>query len=1313
MDLRMDFVPGMLCQLLIVFFCNILATAKAESKYDCDGQLTSSLPQSHFSSSSELSSSHSAGFARLNRRDGAGGWSPLSSNKYQWLQIDLGERSEITGIATQGKYGSSDWVTSYILMFSDTGRNWKQYHQEESISEFIGNTNADSVVHYKLQNHIIARFLRIAPVNWNSYGRIGMRVEMYGCAYRSDMVYLDGKSSILYRFQQKLMSTVKDAISLKFKTMQSDGVLLHGDGQNGDHITLQLVKGQLSLIINLGNAQFHPSPPHVNVSLGSLLDDQQWHSVIIERFSRQVNFSVDRHVHHFFMKGDTYHLDIDYELSFGGIPLKGKSVSLLQKNFHGCFENLYYNGVNIIDLAKRYKPQIYIVGNISYSCMEPETVPVTFLNSNSFLALPGLEQNGLTVSFQFRTWNKDGTLFSYKLGTESLDLVLYITDGKFKMSLFKHGRSQYNTATGFDLNNGHWHSLSFVAKRNRLIVTIDNQETLSLQTVLPFQLRSEDNYYFGGCPDNSTDHGCFSPVRSFLGCMKLISVGSNLIDIISLQQGQIGNFTDLQFDICGIIDRCMPNYCEHRGQCSQTWNDFYCNCSDTGYKGATCHYSVYEKSCEAYKHKGNTSGFFFIDSDGSGPLEPFTVYCNMLDTAVTVISHNNTDMNKVKNSNKENPHVMNFKYFADLAQLQETIDNAEHCKQELTYHCKKSRILHKQSHIPYSWWVGRTNETQTYWSGSSPDVNKCTCGIEENCIDSQLYCNCDADKSEWSNDTGFLSYKDHLPVTKIVITDTDRPQSEAAYKLGPLLCWGDRSFWNSASFNTVTSYLHFPTLHGEISADVSFFFKTSSPSGLFLENLGIKDFIRIELKSPTEVVFSFDVGNGPFGVTVQSPYNLNDNQWHFIKAERNIKEASLQVDQLPQKTIITPSDGHIRLQLNSQLYIGGTASRQKGFLGCIRYLTLNGIALDLEERAKVTPGIKPGCPGHCSSYGNLCHNGGKCVEKQNGFSCDCNFSAYGGPFCKKEISAYFGAGSSATLLFPENYTISRNSSWHSSTQQTDTNSKENIAFSFRTTQSPSLLLFVSSFNKQYISIIIAKNGSLQIRYKLEHHLDPDVFNINAKSLVDGHLQKVRLLRKGEALYIEVNKYTAVKFSLTSSTAFKAVQFLTLGKILAENVDVDLETMKANANGFIGCLSSMHFSHIFPLRTVFYHDKSPQVITTGHISESSCGSVNGIESTSSESTHTFADHSGPKDEREPIANAIRSDSAVIGGVISVVTFILLCITAIAIRIHLQKNTYKKNEAKASENEDNADTTAALKTEISMQNTINESQKEYFF
>nr|XP_042125781.1 contactin-associated protein like 5-3-like isoform X1 [Peromyscus maniculatus bairdii] len=84
-----------------------------------------------FSSSSDLTRSSSQ--AQLNWRMGTGGWSPADSNAQQWLQMDLGSRVEITAVATQGRHGSSDWVTSYRLMFSDTGHNWQQYKQEDSI----------------------------------------------------------------------------------------------------------------------------------------------------------------------------------------------------------------------------------------------------------------------------------------------------------------------------------------------------------------------------------------------------------------------------------------------------------------------------------------------------------------------------------------------------------------------------------------------------------------------------------------------------------------------------------------------------------------------------------------------------------------------------------------------------------------------------------------------------------------------------------------------------------------------------------------------------------------------------------------------------------------------------------------------------------------------------------------------------------------------------------------------------------------------------------------------------------------------------
>lgn len=81
------------------------------------------------------------------------------------------------------------------------------------------------------------------------------------------------------------------------------------------------------------------------------------------------------------------------------------------------------------------------------------------------------------------------------------------------------------------------------------------------------------------------------------------------------------------------------------------------------------------------------------------------------------------------------------------------------------------------------------------------------------------------------------------------------------------------------------------------------------------------------VSAPLVVTFSFDVGNGPVVLSVKSHLPLNDRQWHYVRAERNIKEASLQVDQLPLRFLEAPADGHLRLQLSSQLFVGRLSIR--------------------------------------------------------------------------------------------------------------------------------------------------------------------------------------------------------------------------------------------------------------------------------------------------------------------------------------------------------------------------------------------------
>uniref|UniRef100_A0A8D3CI54 Contactin associated protein-like 5a n=1 Tax=Scophthalmus maximus TaxID=52904 RepID=A0A8D3CI54_SCOMX len=1186
------------------------------------------------------------------RLPGAGGWSPMVTDQEPWLQVDLREQLEVTAVATQGRYDSWDWVSSYLLLYSDTGRAWKQYRHEDGVGRFVGNVNSEAVVQNKLSHPVRTRFLRFVPLDWNPSGWMGLRVEVYGCSYKSFVADFDGRSSLLYRFNQKSMSTVKDVISLRFKSHQAEGVLLHGEGQRGDYITLELHRGRLDLYLNLDDSRLRFSSGRVAVTVGSLLDDQHWHSVHMERFNKQVNLTVDSHTQHFQTKGEGHSLEVDYELSFGGIPLPGKPGTFLRKNFHGCMENLYYNGINIIDLAKRRKPQIHS-GNVTFSCSQPQLVACTFLSSSSsFLSLPSAAAaaRGVSVRFQFRTWNPDGLLLSAPLNPEPQRLELRISGGQLHLTLRGAGHS-----------------------------TTELWE--------PAELRG--SFYFGGCP--AAD--CQAAAPSFQGCMRLVLVNGQPTNLSHVQQGLLGNYNALHFDTCNMRDRCLPNLCEHGGRCSQTWSSFACDCAGTGYSGATCHNSIYESSCEAYKLIGSSSGFYSIDPDGSGPLGPAQVYCNMTEEKVwTVVSHNITAPVTVLGSSPLKPHVATFNYSASAEQLRAIVSGSEQCQQEVVYGCRKSRLFNTKDGSPLSWWLDRDGERRSYWGGFLPGVQQCSCSLEENCADMNYFCNCDADADAWANDTGILSYKDHLPVSQIVIGDTNRTGSRAVYHIGPLRCYGDKSIWNAASFYQESSYLYFPTLQAELSSDVSFYFKTSAPSGVFLENLGLKDFIRVELSSPSVVTFSFDVGNGPALLSVKSHLPLNDRQWHYVRAERNVREASLQVDQLPLRFLEAPADGHLRLRLSSQLFIGGTASQQRGFLGCIRTLTVNGVGFDLEERARMTPGVSSGCPGYCSGSSSLCHNRGRCVEKSNGFICDCSQSAYGGDHLRRVVSVSFDRESSVTYTFQEPFSVMQNRSSQATSVSAESSSRarEDVAFSFVTAQRPAMLLTVGTFSRQYIAVVLAKNGTALTRRFLVIGL---LFDFSPLNQIDQDIHR--------------------KYTLSSDAELILIRSLTLGKVTRKE-NLDEEVTQAASKGFVGCLSSVQFNHVAPLKAALTNRGSSLVTIRGPLVQSNCGAL--AESTSDvSSTNGFGGHCSPS----PLLTQ-PPPPAVPSGVVTAVVFIAVCALAVMSRLLYQQRQAQRNDGGGGgggggggiKEEHRHSVYTDYRTELQLHNTIRDNMKEYY-
>ncbi|XP_039380015.1 contactin-associated protein-like 2 [Mauremys reevesii] len=1323
-------VPRAGCRaaLFLWIFSSISCRARTAlpASQKCDEPLVSALSHSSFSSSSSMTSSYSPGYAKLNKRGGAGGWSPSDSDHYQWLQVDFGSRKQISAIATQGRYSSSDWVTQYRMLYSDTGRNWKPYHQDGNIWAFPGNTNSDSVIRHDLQHLVIARYIRIVPLDWSGEGQIGLRTEVYGCPYWADVINFDGHAVLPYRFRNKKMKTLKDVITLKFKTSESEGVIFHGEGQQGDYITLELKKAKLILNLNLGSNQYGSIYGHTSVMTGSLLDDHHWHSIVIERHGRNINLTLDRHMQHFRTNGEFDYLDLDYEITFGGMPFSGKPSSNSGKNFKGCMESINYNGNNITDLAKRRKLEPSNGGNLSFSCVEPHTVPV-FFNATSYLEVPGrLNQDLLSVNFQFRTWNPNGLLlfsnFADGLGNVEIDL----TEGKVSVhiNVTQAKKNRIDISSGSGLNDGQWHEIRFLAKENFAVLTIDGDEASAVRTNSPLQVKTGEKYFFGGFLTQTNDSDRSLLQLSFQGCMQFIHVDDQLVDLHAVEQGKLGSFANVSIDMCAIIDRCVPNHCEHGGKCSQTWDSFKCTCDGTGYSGATCHNSIYDLSCEAYKHLGKTSNYYWIDPDGSGALGPLKVYCNMTEDKVwSTVYHDLQMQTSVVGNGPEKYSVLQLNYSATMDQISAITSSAEYCEQYISYSCKMSRLLNTPDGNPYTWWVGKANEKHYYWGGSGPGIQKCACGIERNCTDPKYYCNCDADAKQWRKDAGLLSYKEHLPVSQVVVGDIDRSGSESKLTVGPVRCQGDRNYWNAASFITPSSYLHFSTFQGETSADISFYFKTSAPDGVFLENLGNTDFIKLELKSAIEVSFSFDVGNGPVEIIVRSPNPLNDDQWHRVIAERNVKQASLRVDQLPQEIRKAPTEGHTRLELYSQLYVGA-AGGQRGFLGCIRSLRMNGVTLDLEERAKVTLGVKPGCSGHCTSYGMYCENGGKCVEKYNGYSCDCSKSAYDGPFCIKDVGAFFEEGMWLRYNFQSpgisvKDLVSQtmlSSTDHDNTMPDLRLNKEALRFSFSTTKSPCVLLYISSYTQDYMAVLVKPSGNLQIRYNLGGTGEPYNIDVDHRNMANGQPHSVNITRNERDIVLQLDHYPPASYSLptASDTQFNSPKALFLGKVI-ETGKIDQDIYQYNTPGFTGCLSRVQFNQVAPLKAALRPtNTSSHVHVQGELVESNCGASPLTIPPMSAATDPWHLDSASADfpyNGQAIGDGVNRNSAIIGGVIAVVIFTILCTLVFLIRYMFRhKGTYHTNEAKGAESAESADA-AIMNNDPNFTETIDESKKEW--
>lgn len=333
-------------------------------------------------------------------------------------------------------------------------------------------------------------------------------------------------------------------------------------------------------------------------SVGSLLDDNVWHDVVISRNRRDILFSVDRVVVDGKIKGDFDKLDLNRMLFIGGVSNREEGLVVTQ-NFTGCIENIYLNTTNLIrELKEAFEEGQYSrfeKVNTLYNCPEPPIMPVTFLTRTSYAKLKGYEGvKTMNVSLAFRTYEDKGLMIYHEFSSKGY-VKVFLEDGRVKTEIKTdekefHSSGDHRRGIVLDnydeqFNDGRWHTLILTIRPNSLVLEIDQRP---MRTEKLFSVITGAWYFIGGAKTKEVNN-IINNRDGFVGCMRQISVDGNFKLPHEWKEEDYCCKGEILMDACHMVDRCNPNPCKHSGVCRQNSLEFFCDCGNSGYSGAVCH----------------------------------------------------------------------------------------------------------------------------------------------------------------------------------------------------------------------------------------------------------------------------------------------------------------------------------------------------------------------------------------------------------------------------------------------------------------------------------------------------------------------------------------------------------------------------------------------------------------------------------------------------------------------------------------------------------------------------------------------------
>ena len=982
------------------------------------------------------------------------------------------------------------------------------------------------------------------------------KCDCFGTDYEGDTCQVRGPTVMTFRGYEWVTFTVYNRaedrvysdntrISFEFKTDRGSGVLLYAVGgvARHAHVTASIHAGELHVSVSLGYND-------IEFRIGMGLDDNLWHNVTIAHSRNTITVIMDTEQHNQVSNGSQYFLTLDPRVYFGGghnfVETRGLHVT---QSFVGCLRNVYFNEISVLYELSQGSPQCAYQGGLSplFTCKALQEIPFSFPKSSSMLRWVTKRQQELSVQFKFRTIRMEAILFYVQLmswkseggGFDFGYLEVWLKEGHPSLHFVPSRNLTFTQILSIPafVSNSRWHSLKLTLKNSEVKLKIDQISTNTTRYVKMLEQRGK--LVFGYGFRNYKVHD------GFVGCMKEIKIQGKKVDPVAVIESS--SAMGLKLDGCRLVDHCTTkNICEHGGTCLSDWSGVHCDCPQH-YEGKACHFSKHLPTCDSYFQVGrNVSGVFVIDVDGSGPLNPVYVYCDMNQEhnnhrfGDTVIKHNFQPNTTIRQAGFANRRYHLTYQEMTRNHLRALTSHSAACEQQVRYTCWQSALSLGEK----TWFQAANGEIVDYIGPQQSGYCNCTTG--DTCDGKRCYC--DHELAEWRQDLGRNTVKKQLPLLDITVLQ--HPYGEGRLTLGPLKCWGsmhqpiDRTV-------TLTHEQSFIKLYAWQKGEMSFSFKTYQSHSLVMYQSPTKENINtmtIIINSAYVMKFFFYVNGHSLEAALSSVKPLDNGNWHSVVLEHDLYNIHIRLDET-YKIIDLPSDVTNVTNFSGIIYFGGVPEDIKnkvvspsGFVGCLRGFHYNGAFKDLTgEIDESMTGLNTGCMSSC--WPNPCANGGVCLEEWGTYTCQCSDKwSHHGINCEVDINldAVTLGGKNDSFLFFD---------------MTDRPEilDRTIILSFRTFQEEALLLYIHDQLNNFVQLELVESNSIAISYNNFNQIIKELVTVdgvlndgNWKQLVaEDFFNLTKLHIEGVELVINFRRLKLVEYSahpFTGSRQQETVQF---------------------------------------------------------------------------------------------------------------------------------------------------------------------------